>query len=73
MTVTILADDGSLSTVMNLLLIRFGIIAIGVAVLAIVVFTIALVLKRKGNLDAAVRKIAPIAQSYLDSRKRYRR
>lgn len=73
MTATILADDGSLGTVMNLLLIRFGIIAIGIAALAIVVFTIALVLKRKGKLDAAVRKITPIAQSYLDSRNRNRR
>lgn len=69
MTSTILAGgDSSLSTVMDLLLIRFGIIAIGIAALAIVVFTIALMLKRKGKLGAAVKRIAPIAQSYADSR-----
>lgn len=67
MPTTILAD-GDLGTVMNLLLIRFGIIAIGVAILAIVLFTVALTLKRKGKFGSAVRKIAPIAQSYADSR-----
>ena len=69
MSTTILAGgDTDLGTVMNLLLIRFGIIAIAVAALAIIVFTIALTLKRKGKLGAAVKKIAPIAQSYADSR-----
>lgn len=67
MPTTILADD-DFGTVMNLLLIRFGIIAIGIAGLAIVLFTVALTLKRKGKLGSAVRKIAPIAQSYADSR-----
>ncbi|HEY4019037.1 MAG TPA: hypothetical protein VGM75_10145 [Pseudonocardiaceae bacterium] len=43
------SGDSGLGTVMNLLLLRFGIIAIGIAILAIVVFTIALTLKRKGN------------------------
>jgi hypothetical protein len=60
MPTTILADD-DLGTVMNLLLIRFGI-------LAIILFTVALTLKRKGKLGSAVRKAAPIAQSYADSR-----
>ena len=69
MPTTLLADGGSdISTVMNLLLLRFGIMAIGIAALAIVVFTVALVLKRKGKLGDAVKKIAPIAQSYADSR-----
>lgn len=70
MSTTTLAESTSLSTVMDLLLIRFGIIAIGVAVLAIILFTVALTLKRKGKLGHAVRRIAPIAQSYADSRAR---
>jgi hypothetical protein len=70
MPTTILAD-GDLGTVMNLLLIRFGIIAIGVAILAIILFAVAVTLKRKGKLGSAVRKIAPIARSYADSRARY--
>lgn len=69
MTAIILADGGTdISTVMNLLLIRFGIIAAGIAVLVIVVFTIALMLKRKGKLGDTVKRIAPIARSYADSR-----
>lgn len=67
MPTTILADD-DFGTVMNLLLIRFGIIAAGIALLAIVLFTVALTLKRKGKLGSAVRRIAPLAQSYADSR-----
>lgn len=67
MPTTILADD-DFGTVMNLLLIRFGVIAAGIAVLAIVLFAVALTLKRKGKLGPAVRRIAPIAQSYADSR-----
>jgi hypothetical protein len=74
MSTTALADGNTdFSTVMNLLLIRFGIIAIIVAILAIVVFTIALTLKRKGKLGATVKKIAPIAQSYADSRNQWGR
>lgn len=67
MPTTILADS-DLGTVMSLLLIRFAIIAIGVGVLAIVLFAVVLTLKRKGNLGSTVRKIAPLAQSYADSR-----
>lgn len=65
---TNLADGTDLSTVMNLLLLRFGIIAICIAALAIVLFAIAVTLKRKGKLGATVQKIAPIARSYADSR-----
>jgi hypothetical protein len=68
MPTTILADS-DLGTVMNLLLIRFGIIAIGVAILAIVLFAVALTLKLKGKLGSAVKRIALIAQSYADSRR----
>ena len=68
MSPTILAEGTDLSTVMNLLLLRFGIIAICVAALAIVLFAIALTLKRKGKLGSAVKRIAPIARSYADSR-----
>lgn len=49
--------------VLNLLLIRFGLIAGGVVVLALLVFAVALALKRRGRLDAARRNAAPVAQA----------
>jgi hypothetical protein len=63
-----IADGTSLSTVMNLLLIRFGIIAAGIAVLAVIVFAIAVVLRRKGKLGTTMKQIAPLARSYADAR-----
>ncbi|MFJ9468637.1 hypothetical protein [Streptomyces caniferus] len=57
--------------VLNLLLIRFGLIAGALVVLALLVFAVALVLKRRGRLDAARRYAAPAAQAvsrYLDDR-----
>ncbi|MGX1849843.1 hypothetical protein [Streptomyces sp. NPDC055299] len=49
--------------VLNLLLIRFGLIAGGLVVLALLVFAVALALKRRGRLDAARRYAAPAAHA----------
>ncbi|MGW2922984.1 hypothetical protein ACWDBF_34645 [Streptomyces angustmyceticus] len=57
--------------VLNLLLIRFGLIVGGLVVLALLVFAVALVLKRRGKLGAARRYAAPAAHAvgrYLDDR-----
>ncbi|MET7798812.1 hypothetical protein [Streptomyces decoyicus] len=57
--------------ILNLLLIRFGLIAGGLVVLALLVFAVALVLKRRGKLGAARRYAAPAAHAvgrYLDDR-----
>lgn len=45
------------------LLVRFGLIVGGVVVLALVVYAIALILKRRGRLDEARRRAAPAARA----------
>ncbi|MDF0531293.1 hypothetical protein P0W64_00445 [Tsukamurella sp. 8F] len=58
------ADDHSLETVLNVLLIRFGIVVALVGMAAVVVFALALRLKRRGRLDAARRRYgAPAARA----------
>ncbi|MFG2533525.1 hypothetical protein [Streptomyces sp. NPDC048516] len=62
--------------VLNVLLIRFGLIAGALVVLALLVFAVALVLKRRGKLGAARRYAAPAAQAVsrcLDDRGAARR
>lgn len=57
--------------VLNLLLLRFGLIAGALVVLALLVFAVALALKRRGRLDEARRYAAPAARAvgrYLDDR-----
>ncbi|PBC81146.1 MULTISPECIES: hypothetical protein [unclassified Streptomyces] len=57
--------------VLNLLLIRFGLIAGALVALGLLVFAVALVLKRRGKLGAARRYAAPAAHAvsrYLDDR-----
>ncbi|WP_433855037.1 hypothetical protein [Streptomyces kronopolitis] len=49
--------------VLDVLLLRFGLIAGGLVVLALLVFAVALGLKRRGRLDAARRYAAPAAQA----------
>ncbi|MFB6440476.1 hypothetical protein ACFCVY_27500 [Streptomyces sp. NPDC056411] len=44
---------------LNLMLLRFGVIAGGLVVLALVVFAVALALKRRGRLDQARRYADP--------------
>ncbi|AHH94837.1 hypothetical protein BC739_005025 [Kutzneria viridogrisea] len=65
--------DSSLETVMTLLLIRFGVIAAGIAVLVVIGFTVLVVLKRKGKLSQARKYIEPVARSVAQSRGNPRR
>ena len=61
--------------VMTILLIRFGLVVTGIAVLVLLLFTALLVLKRKGRLHDARRYgayVAPAARAYLSNRRDYR-
>ena len=49
--------------VLNLLLVRFALIVGGLVVLTLVVFAVALALKRRGRLDDARRYAAPAARA----------
>ena len=51
-----------METVLTMLLIRFGLIVGGLVVLALVVFAVALVLRRRGKLDSARERVAPLAR-----------
>lgn len=51
-----------METVLTMLLIRFGLIVGGLVVLALIVFAVALVLRRRGKLDGARERIAPLAR-----------
>lgn len=62
-------EDHGLESIMNLLLLRFGVIAIIVVIIAIVVFAIALTLYRRGKLQSAVQHVAPAARKVLDARR----
>ncbi|GIE89905.1 hypothetical protein [Actinoplanes regularis] len=62
-------------SLMTLLLIRFALLVAGAAVLVLVVFTVLVVLKKRGRLDDARKYgdyVAPAARAYLDSRRDYR-
>ncbi|MFI9047946.1 hypothetical protein [Streptomyces sp. NPDC053427] len=48
---------------LDLMLIRFGLIAGGLVVLALVVFAVALTLKRRGRLDEARRYAEPAVRA----------
>lgn len=61
-----LLADSSLEEVMSYMLVRFGIIAAGVAVLVIIGFTILMVLKRKGKMGQAKRFIEPMARRFME-------
>jgi hypothetical protein len=56
----------SLHVLMNLLLIRFAVIAAGIALLTIVGFTAAMLLRRAGRLDQASRIVGRAATAYLE-------
>ncbi|WP_438489701.1 hypothetical protein [Streptomyces sp. S186] len=63
--------------ILNLMLIRFGVIAGGLVVLALLIFAVALILKRRGRLDdvrryadPAVRAGMRAAARRLDERRR---
>ncbi|MGD3112216.1 hypothetical protein [Streptomyces sp. YGL11-2] len=50
---------------LNFMLIRFGLIAGGVVVLALLVFAIALAFKRRGRLDEVRRYADPVVKAGL--------
>ncbi|MEU9112261.1 hypothetical protein AB0D04_10800 [Streptomyces sp. NPDC048483] len=54
-----------METYLNLMLVRFGLIAGAVVVLALVVFAVALSLKRRGRLDQARRYADPAVRAAL--------
>ncbi|MFG2227499.1 hypothetical protein [Streptomyces sp. NPDC048644] len=54
-----------METYLNLMLVRFGLMAAGLVVLALVVFGVALALKRRGRLDQARRYADPAARAAL--------
>ncbi|MEK8143279.1 hypothetical protein NKH18_17500 [Streptomyces sp. M10(2022)] len=54
-----------METYLNLMLIRFGLVAGGLVVLALVVFATALVLRRRGGLDRARRYAEPAVRAGL--------
>ena len=65
-----------METALNLLLLRFALMVGGLVVLALVVFAVALALKRRGRLDDARRYAAPAARAaarHLDARRATRR
>ncbi|MGW3498992.1 hypothetical protein [Streptomyces sp. NPDC001020] len=51
-----------METALTYLLIRFAVIAGGLVILALVVFAVALALKRRGKFDDAKRRVAPLVR-----------
>lgn len=51
-----------METILKLLLIRFGIIAVIVVVLALIVFAVALQLRRRGQLTAVTSRVKQVAR-----------
>ncbi|WP_354637646.1 hypothetical protein [Kitasatospora camelliae] len=54
-----------METVLNLLLLRFALVAAGLVVLALVVFAVALTLRRRGRLDDLRRYADPVVRAGL--------
>jgi hypothetical protein len=54
-----------MATYLLFLLIRFGLIMAGLVVLALLLFTVALVLKRRGRLGHARRRAAPVIRAVV--------
>jgi hypothetical protein len=59
--------------VMTLLLVRFAIVAGGIALLAVAAFTVLVVLKRNGKQFDARRYVEPVVRSWARSPSRRRR
>ncbi|WP_414167638.1 hypothetical protein ACMATS_09400 [Streptoverticillium reticulum] len=57
---------------LDFMLIRFGVLAGGIVVLALVIFAVALSLKRRGRLDEARRYAEPAARAVLRAAARRR-
>ncbi|MBX7551614.1 hypothetical protein ABZX95_46775 [Streptomyces sp. NPDC004232] len=54
-----------METYLNLMLIRFGVLVGGLVVLALLVFAIAVTLKRKGRLDEVRQYADPVVKAGL--------
>ncbi|MFD0379469.1 hypothetical protein [Streptomyces sp. NPDC127112] len=54
-----------METYLTYMLIRFALLAAGVVAVALLVFAVALVLKRRGRLDQVRRQVDPLARSAL--------
>ncbi|MEU8687649.1 hypothetical protein [Streptomyces sp. NPDC048665] len=54
-----------METYLNLMLIRFGVVVGGLVVLALLVFAIAVTLKRKGRLDEVRQYADPVVKAGL--------
>ncbi|MGW1891561.1 hypothetical protein ACWCP6_15075 [Streptomyces sp. NPDC002004] len=54
-----------METYLNLMLIRFGLVVGGLVVLALVLFTVALALRRRGRLDQVRRYADPAVRAGL--------
>ncbi|MFB8182152.1 hypothetical protein ACFC8N_40350 [Streptomyces sp. NPDC055966] len=54
-----------METYLNLMLIRFGVVVGGLVVLALLVFAIAVTLKRKGRLDDVRQYADPVVKAGL--------
>ncbi|WP_160161156.1 hypothetical protein [Actinomadura sp. K4S16] len=52
--------------VMNILLIRFAIIVAGIALLVVAVFSVAIMLKRRGRLGRARGLVEPVLRAWAD-------
>ncbi|MFB8230452.1 hypothetical protein [Cellulosimicrobium sp. NPDC055967] len=52
-----------METLSTLLLVRFGLVVAAIVVAALVLFVVALVLRRRGRLDAAREQAAPVARA----------
>ncbi|MCP2257547.1 hypothetical protein LX15_001232 [Streptoalloteichus tenebrarius] len=63
-------DSGS---VMTFLLLRFAVIAVGVAILVVVGFAVLVVLRRKGRLDDARKYAEPVFRAWMENRRGRRR
>jgi hypothetical protein len=65
-----------METVLNLLLLRFGILALGVVVLALGAFAVLVALRRRGRIESARRgaeQLARLGTRYLETRADRRR
>ncbi|MFJ8162833.1 hypothetical protein ACIRBY_18170 [Streptomyces sp. NPDC096136] len=54
-----------METYLNLMLIRFALLAAGAVALALLAFAAALALKRRGRLEQVRRRLDPLARSAL--------
>jgi hypothetical protein len=60
-----------MASYLHFMLIRFGLIAAGLVILVLLLFTVALILKRRGHIGAARQRAMPVvraAAQYVNNR-----